>query len=427
MKLSKVLPLAALGLVATLGLTACGGGGGGESEGSTNAKIMIWATAAEEAVVTEVVNEWNAAHPNNTFSFDYTAVPESEAGTTVIKDPTVNGAPALFLCADDHIANLVANDLVLKVTGSYADTIRQNSTAGAITGASYNGDLYGWPVSNDNGYYLYYDARYVTDAQASSFEGLLQAAAKAGKQFLMDVGNGYYANSFFMSPEACGLDSLRWSRSDDGVSYEVSWDSDEGAKVAEYISSLLAPAYDAGTFIGGDNAAILKGFQEETLVAAVTGTWMQNDLAALLGNNLKATKLPTYTIDGEEYQMASFSGSKVYCINKTRPVEEQMAAAELAQLLVNKESQLKRFETRGTIPCNLEAVEDPAYTENTTVGNLALALQNDTASAPQSVCAEGRYWDIGQAIGEALMNGISEDTTWKDFLKSQLDQLRIAA
>ena len=111
------------------------------------------------------------------------------------------------------------------------------------------------------------------------------------------------------------------------------------------------------------------------MIAAVSGTWMENPLKAAIGDNLAACKLPTYTVDGQACQMASFTGTKVYCINKTRPVEEQRTAAALAELLTGKDAQLVRFEKRASLPCNKEAAADPRYTENVSIGGAAFVKQ----------------------------------------------------
>lgn len=425
MKLTKILTLSALGLTAVVGLTACNNGGGGGGGGS-NATIEIWATAAEEPVIKAVVDNWNEEHPDDKIAYTFTAVSEADAGTTVAKDPTVSGAPALFLCADDHIYNLQSKNIVLEVTGSYKEDIVNNRLDISVTGASYNGKLYGWPVTSDNGYFLWYDNRYLTAEDVTSLETILQKAKAAGKTFLMDVANGYYANSFVMSPQACGLTSLSWTTNQEGqVYYNSTWDDATGVAVSEYIASLLTPAYAAGTLVVGGNEIISAGMGT-TMIAAISGTWMEPDLTQTLGTNLSATKLPSYHIDGEAYQMASFSGTKVYCINKTRPVAEQKTAAKLAQILTDTEAQLTRFEMRNTLPCDVDAVEDARYTENVSVGSAALIEQNAVAGAIQSTCAQDRYWDIGAAIGQAYIDSKLPDTanTWASFLKAQMDTLR---
>ena len=407
-------------LLALLTLVACGE----EQESSPKAEINIWATAAEEAVIKAVIDEYNAAHSSK-YTFKFTAISEADAGTTLANDPTVKGAPALFLCADDHLSTLQSKNIVAEIKGARRERVEASTSEVAVAGATLDGKLYGYPVTSDNGYFLWYDSSKISAEQVQTLESILSVAQSQGKSFLMDVPNGWYANSFVMAKNVCGTESLYWKNNADGkVVYETTWDNPQGVAASEYIASLLTPAYTNGTLQIGSNDVIEAGFKEGTLVAAVSGTWMENPLKAAIGDNLAACKLPTYTVDGQACQMASFTGTKVYCINKTRPVEEQILAAEIAELLTSKEAQLKRFEIRSSIPCNLEAAKDPRYTEHVSIGAKALLDQNAYACV-QALTAEGRYWDIGKAIGQAYIDSrLGDFANWQEFLKAQMDVLR---
>ncbi len=422
------LGLAALCLAT---LAACNNGNKTNSQQTStvteakHTKITIWATAKEEAVVKAVTDAYNKEHPDNPYTYDYKPVSEGDCGSTLGKDPTVEGAPALFLIADDQIASLVSKNIVSEIRGTRKDAVLNSTNAAAIEGATYDDKLYGYPVTADNGYFLYYDKSVISDAQAGSLEDILAAAKAANKSFYMDINNSYYQNSFLMSPEACGLNSLAWHNDADGkIYYDVTWDSDTGASVSQYIGGLVSSNYKDGTIKIGGNDVVTSGFQDGKVVAAVSGTWLEGDLKAAIGDNLAAAKLPSYHIGDKAYQMASFSGSKLYCLNKTRPVEEQRTAADLAALLTNKESQLVRFETRQSIPCNLDAAADARYTKHGTIGSIALAQQSNYA-APQSKACEDRYWAL-TTIGQAYLDGTyTTKEEWATFLKAQLDTLRV--
>ena len=426
MKKNLVKLMACVLATVSLGsLASCGEDGPAPVE---TVEINVWATAAEEAVITKVVNEWNAEHDAvNQFKIKFTAVAEGDCGTTLSKDPTVDGAPALFLCADDHIADLTSKNIIAEIKGERREKIEKNNTDVAVMGVTQKDAVWGYPVTSDNGYFLWYNKSLVGADKIGSLEDLLAHAKSQGKSVLMDVPNGWYANSFIMSPQACGTESLKWTTNADGQNvYETTWDNEVAVKVSEYIASLLTPYYADGTLVIGSNDVIQQGFAEKTLIAAVSGTWMEPTLKEEIGSDLAADKLPEYHIDGKAYQMASFGGSKVYCINKTRPVAEQKTAAALAELLTTKNAQLVRFEERGSLPCNLEAVKDSRYTDHVSIGGAAFVKQSAYACV-QSQTAEGRYWDIGKAIGQAYIDSQLNGETWAQFLKGQMDTLRKAA
>lgn len=416
----RLLPLLGIAAMGTTMLAGCGGG----------PKFVIWATEAEKAVIDKVIGDYNkTATDEEKISYKFVPVAESDAGTNLLNDASVKNAPALILCADDQLSGLIDNNIIVEVTGEYKTRIQQNNTDVSVTAVTYENKVYGFPVTNDNGYFLWYDATYFDETDVLSLENILQVAETNNKTFLMDVGNGWYANSFIMSPDACGTDSLYWLKDEQGKTYyETNWDSAMGVKVSEYINDLLQPAYANGTghLVTGSNDKIAAGFQDGTMIAAVSGTWMEADLKAAIGDNLRAAKLPSYHIDGDAYQMTSFTGSKVYAVNRFVEPEYQEMALKVADLLVNyKEAQLQRFEIRQSIPCNKEAMVDTRYTEHKTLGGAALEAQVSVASCVQSLTAQGRYWDIGAAIGTAYLDGdLGEASTWADFLALQCVALR---
>ena len=49
-----------------------------------------------------------------------------------------------------------------------------------------NDQLYAYPLTADNGYFLYYNKQYITEEQAKTLDGILEAAAAGSKLFTMD-------------------------------------------------------------------------------------------------------------------------------------------------------------------------------------------------------------------------------------------------
>ena len=431
MKVNKLIPLSLVALMGA-GLTACGGG---DSDA-----LIVWATANEQAVVEAVLEDYNkTASEEDQIKVKYVAVAEGDTGTEVAKDPSAKTAPELFLVADDHIYNLQSKNIIVDLTSAYGTSIKANNTEVSVTGASYNNKVFGFPVTNDNGYFLWYNTDYVSADQAKTFEGLLGAAKTAGKKVLLDIANGWYAPTFFFSPDVCGVDSLKFKENKDGdVVYEIGWDSDNAVAAFNAVNKLIstkasAKGTHADNFTTGGNDAIVAGFKDGSVVAAVSGTWMLEDLKTAVGESkLAATKLPTLKVGTKDCQMGTFTGSKVYCVNAAKTGDDAAAkrtkAAKLADVLTQKAAQLKRFEVRATVPCNKEALKDDAYTKNVNIAGKALQAQCEAAAAIQSTSAEGRYWDVGKAIGQAMLDGnLGTYADTKAFLKGECDILRKAA
>lgn len=424
----RILPLLAVTVLGTTLLASCSGGA---PAGDSN--FIIWATDAEIPVINAILEDYNATA---TEKIDYKVVPvsESDAGTNLAKDPLVTGAPALVLAADDQLNNLVNLNIIESVPEEYAARVRALNTEVSVTAATYkDNQIFGFPVTNDNGYFLWYDKEAFkgNESKLDSLEGILSLCETKKKKMLMDVGNGWYANSFIMSPQAAGVTSMQWKTDSEGkIYYETNWDDDKYIPVHEYIASLLGEAYSTkGTILGGGNDKVISGFQDGSLIAAVSGTWMQADLEAALGSadRLGACKLPTYSFDGKDYQMTTFTGSKVYVVNSFLP-DLMDKAHKVADILTNsKEAQLKRFELRQSIPCNKEALEDSRYLDHKTTGGAALEATLAVGSCVQSTTAETRYWDVGATIGKAYFDGdLGDVSNWKEFLSTLCDGLRKA-
>ncbi len=386
--------------------------------------INIWATAKEEEIINIVVDDYNKKNDEK-INVKFKAISEADCGLTLAIDPTIKDAPALFLIADDQINNLASKNILFELKDTRKENIIKNTNNFALNSAMIDESLYGYPVTMDNGYFLWYNKSFLNDEDINNFETILNKASYYKKNFLMEINNGWYANTFIMSPEAEGLNSLFWKTNKNGNYYETTWDSETSIMVCEYIESIIKPYYEKGIFITGGNADIVAGFKNQSLIAAVSGIWLEKDLKEAIGNNLGAAKLPEYKINNKQYQMASFGGTKVYCINKTRPIEEQKIAVKLAELLTNKENQLLRFKLRGSLPCNNEAIIDKAYLDNVSIGAKALQEQSNYACI-QAKTAENRYWDVGKAIGQAYLDGQfgSNVYSWKQFLKNKCNILR---
>jgi arabinogalactan oligomer/maltooligosaccharide transport system substrate-binding protein len=409
-----------------------------ETYNNCNAQIIVWAPAEEEAVIKDVVDTYNAKQTVETSKFNYkfVAVSEADGGTTLGTDPTVAGYPSLVAAADDQVNNLVTKKIVSPLQGSFLNRVMTNDSSFSVDCVTNDGKVYGYPITADNGYFLWYDSSAFTGVDMTSLEDILANCKKLGKTFDWELNNGWYANSPFMSPTACGKNSLTWKSTvgTDGTStiaYTTNWDNADGVATATAMGTLVKKYYDDGTWVAGNDADLLKGFTDKTMIAGVRGTWNEKSLSGVC-TTLAATDLPSITVGTKKEHLGSFSGSKLYVVNAFATAAEQKAATFLGDLLTNKASQLVRFQKRASIPCNKELLASKDYTDHATIGGVALAKQAEYASI-QSHCAEGRYWDVGKAIGQAFLDGdLGKDTagtayTWQTFLTAKMDTLRKAS
>ncbi len=351
-----------------------------EEDKPTVVTLKVWGSQEDQTLLNDLVEEFKAAHPETTYDITFGVVGEPDAKQKVLEDPAA--AADVFAFPNDQVKDLLAAGALYEVTRNKDAIIAANS-AGSVGSATIDGALYGYPMSADNGYFLYYDAASLTEKDVATFEALLDAAQAQGKKVFMDVSNGWYIASFFMGAGGeLGID--------ENGNQTCNFNGEAGLKAAEAVKYVTAhPA-----FITGDDAVLKAGIADGSIVAGVSGAWNALDIEGSLGEGYAATKLPE--VNG--YQMSSFAGFKLIGVNSLtkHPVE----AMELAEFLTNESSQAKRFEVRGIGPSNVNVAASAAVQENKALA--ALSLQSQFAVSQNDVL--GNYWVPAEAFGTVMEN-----------------------
>ena len=157
--------------------------------------LKVWGSQEDQELLAELCEAFAAEHPETTYEFTYGVVGEADAKARYLEDPAA--AADVFSYPDDQIIDLVNADALYEVTRNHDAIVAANSV-GSVNAASVGGVLYGYPMTADNGYFLYYDRSVVSDEDAGSFDTLLAAAEKAGKKVQIDISNGWYLAGFFL-------------------------------------------------------------------------------------------------------------------------------------------------------------------------------------------------------------------------------------
>lgn len=397
--MKKFMKLFLVSLI-TLSLVACGGGTNDEPEGGDAEKevinLKVWGAQDEQDLLTERIEAFKALHSDKEFNIELGVVGEPDARDMVLQD--LDAAADVFAFANDQMTDLIEAGALYEITKN-KDKITSENVEGSVAAASYDGSLYAYPMTADNGYFMYYDSSVYSEDDVKSLDTMIEVAEAQGKKVYFDVANGWYLASFFIGAgNTIGLDA-------DG-NQTIDFNNETGVKVGEYIRNFTA----SNAFIGGDDS-VLQGGMGDTIAAGVSGTWNAGAMQDKLGENYAATKLPTISIDGKDVQMSSFGGYKLLGVKTStkHPVE----AMDLAEFLTSEESQIKRFEARELGPSNLNAASNQAVLDNLALA--ALAEQAEFAVSQQNVL--GGYWEPAEAFGTAMVDGSTED------MKTLLDQM----
>ncbi|MDE6657047.1 MAG: extracellular solute-binding protein, partial [Oscillospiraceae bacterium] len=232
------------------------------------------------------------------------------------------------------------------------------------------------------------------------------------KKFTMDFSSGWYLFSFF---KGAGLNlEYNEEKSANLCNWNARNTEHTGVSITE---SLLTITAHEG-FLNLPNDEFVDYVQNGEVIAGVSGQWNAEDLASCWGKNYAATKLPTYTVDGEQVQMASFTGYRIIGVNAY--AESPTWAMRLAEYLANDETQLLRFETIGQCPANL-------IVANSDEVKASLAVY---ATAKQSFYSyiqhvADPFWDASSEFGTTIANGNPDDMNLQDLLDKMVGKIII--
>ncbi len=422
--MKKILAILLAGMMAATALVGCGGGegssaagdsGSGSSEGSGAAKVegsivdasyfgeegteanpitlKVWAPDAAVGLVKEQIEAFKKAYPNQKFKeITVVAQGENDAATQLLNDATV--AADVFSFPSDQLNKLVDAGVIAPV--AFKDAVAAANDPATITAATMKNaegadTLFAYPETNDNGYYLVYDNTVVSEDQAKTLEGVLEACKAADKKFIMNVGDGFYGCTLAFTA-GVKIDGLE----EDGLTQKFTeYDEDEAVETLMAFAKLMKDY--KGTFTSLDVANIASGFTNGKTGAGVDGSWDTASNQKALGDKFGSAKLPTIKVGDEDKQMISMFGYKYVGVNGSSkfPASAQI----LAHYLAGEECQLQRAKELGWGPSNLKAQEDKAVTESKVLQ--AIKAQGENAVAQVNVAST--FWTPMGNLGNKLI------------------------
>ena len=270
--------------------------------------IKIWVAEAVVSFTQEQVEAFKAANPEYAgMNVTVEPVGEGDAATKMITD--VESGADIYGFAQDQLARLVQAGAIEVVEEENAKKVEAENDASSVGAVKIGDIMYAYPMTSDNGYFLYYDKSVVTDP--TDLDKILADCEAAGKSFYMEINSGWYQTAFFFGA-GC---ELTFETDNDGnlVKMNSTYASDNGVKALKSMIKLAkSPAFTNGSsFSTATNPA-----------AIVDGTWDSSAAKDAFGDNYAAAKLPV--ADG--YQLGGFGGFKMLGI---KPQTDDAAAGPL--------------------------------------------------------------------------------------------------
>lgn len=380
------------------------------SDADTPVALTLWGAEEDGELLTRIVDEFLQEYADQVqldISIEY--VSESSCKDVLLEDP--EGGADVFTFADDQLRALVAAGTLAPAEN--ADEIKKSNVEGAWKAALVNGTVYAYPMTADNGYFLYYNKAYFSEEDVESFDAILQVAERSAKKVTMDWTSGWYLYAFF------GCTDMELGLNDDGVSNYCSWNATDTSIKGTDVAQALLDISASSAFSSQGDTGFLEGVKDGSVIAGISGVWNATAVKEAWGEDYGAAKLPTYTCAGQQLQMSSFAGYKMVGVNAYS--ENQVWAQKLAEWLTNESNQELRFVERGQGPSNIEAASSAEVVESPAIQ--AVLAQSEFASL-QSV--GGRFWDPAKVFGETMAAGNPQNEDLQEILDTMVEGITLS-
>ena len=327
-------------------------------------------------------------------------ISESDSATQMIT--SVEDGADLYCFAQDQLARLVQAGALAPLGVKASEEVTANNSVGSVAAATVDGQLYCYPLTDDNGYFLFYNKSIIPEEDVGSFEKIIADCEAHGMKFSFQITTSAWYNASFFFATGCVSE---WTTDADGnfVSVNDTFNSEAGFIALKGMQKLLkSSAFTASEAGTADFSAAIPS------AAVVSGTWDVNTAKEALGENYAVAPLPSFEVDGVTYQLGSFSGCKLMGVKPQTDPKKAAMLQKLALYLTGEKCQAERFAAFGWGPSNKAVQASEAVQSDEAL--CALAAQNVYA-VPQGQI-HGSWWNIAKAYAVAAQNATTDEELW---------------
>ncbi len=394
-----------------IALASCGGNSGDQGSVTTfDATFWVSEVAGATDLTKQQIEKWNETNGKYKINATIEGVSEANSASQMLTD--VESGADVYCFAQDQMNRLITAGALNKLGTGASSFVDTNNDAGSVSGAKVNGEIYAYPITSDNGYFMLYDKTVIKEEHLNSLEDIVADCEAAGKNFSMEnETSAWYIASWFFG---AGCKST-WTTDSEGkfVSVDDDFNSANGLIAMRGMQHLLK----SKNYVSQSGAAAFSDAIPSAVL--VSGTWAVADARKVLGDNLGCAKLPCYTVDGKQYQMGSYSGYKYMGVKPQKDATKSAALNQLVQYLSGEECQLERFNTLGWGPSNKAAAASDAVKADEALSAL---IAQSPYSIPQGQI-HGSWWDIAKVLGSNAKDAALDD---KAALQAGLDTYKKA-
>lgn len=349
--------------------------------------LKVWESEGpEKAFITFAARQYKKVDPS--VKITYEPVGSTDSRSKIELDGPAGVGADVFVAPHDHIGALVEGGHVLPVDD--ADTYLANFEDVAKIGASYGGNVYGYPLGAET-YGLFYNKSLVKEApktwdEVISFAKTYNNKAEGKYALVWPVGDGYYGYMFMASFDA----PLFGPNGDDRKQHNLN--SPNAIKGLTFFQSLRKQILDVpASDVSNDFCS--AQFSEGKAAMIITGPWKITDFKKS-GVDFGITTIPAFP--GSNHPGKTFSGVRLAFVSSYSEYPEQAKA--FAKFITSKEMLEKRYEMTDQIP--------PRKDINAT-GELSKGIKAQLAYAsPMPTIPQlGTYWSSMNSAYSGIWDG----------------------
>ena len=395
MKINKILSIFLILTTLSIFLTACSPNKNGEDantdlNGTYNITKWVSEVDGVASQVKEQIDAFEAANPGIVINALIEGVNEGDVASKVLTD--VASAPDMYFFAQDQLSRLIQAAALAAPGKNAQEPLRENNDEISVDSSTVGGTIYAYPMTSDNGYFMYYDKSIISESDAQDMTKIIKACESAGKKFRFALENAWYTASFFLGAGCVSS----WSTDSDGNfnGVEDDFNSDKGLIAMKGMMELTqSKCYDSDADVFTDAGVVISGI------------WNYGAASEFFGKNLGITDLPSYTVDGKSYHLGSFSGNKLLGVKPQSDAKKAAVLSKLALYLTGEECQEQRFDRFQWGPSNIKVQSSDKVKSNSAL--TALAEQNKFATPQGQI--HGSWWDIAKVLGADAKRASSQE------------------
>lgn len=174
-----------LGILCTAALTGCDLAGKTDLEDTNPPKVelVVWGAEEDTELMNQIIQDFQTNYQGEAdFQISFEVQGESQC-KDVLLGGLEDGAD-VFTFADDQLAALAAAGALDPLENP--EEIRASNLPASVEAASVGDTLYAFPLTADNGYFLYYNKAYFSEDDIQSMNRMTEIAAEQERLLTMD-------------------------------------------------------------------------------------------------------------------------------------------------------------------------------------------------------------------------------------------------